>query len=115
MGVMMVCGVRRASRGGRRPDGGSSADSPAPLEELHRALVLLGRRARLEGAEVPPLASLRVLLARVQTVLARLELPDHRRLAVGTREDGRGPRAPPVRASASALVRALGTQSAVGD
>src|SRR5919202_1197096 len=51
----------------------------AALEELHRALVLLGRRARLERAEVLPLPGLGILLPRVQAVLARLELADHGR------------------------------------
>src|SRR5262249_43522143 len=47
-------------------------------EELHRALVLLRRRERLERAEIAALARLRVLLARVQAVRARRELLDHR-------------------------------------
>src|SRR2546430_17432359 len=48
-----------------------------PLEELHGPLVPLRGRERLEGAQVPPLARARVLLARVEAELARLELPDH--------------------------------------
>src|SRR5438309_11849119 len=48
-----------------------------PLEELHGALVALRGRERLEGAEIPPLARARILLARVEAELARLELPDH--------------------------------------
>src|SRR5207245_6284558 len=48
-----------------------------PLEGLHGALLALRGRERLEGAEVPPLARARVLHARVETELARLELPDH--------------------------------------
>ena len=51
--------------------------SPAALEELHGALVLLGRRTRPEGAEVAPPSGLRVGLARIEPVLARLELADH--------------------------------------
>src|SRR2546421_90488 len=47
-----------------------------PLEGLHGALLALRGRARLEGAKVPPLARARVLHARVETELARLELPD---------------------------------------
>src|SRR5204862_6476898 len=50
-----------------------------PLEVLHFALVLLGLVARREGAEVAALAGLRIGLARVQAVLAGLELADHRR------------------------------------
>src|SRR5207245_8960784 len=48
-----------------------------PLEGLHGALLALRGRERPEGAEVPPLARARVLHARVETELARLELPDH--------------------------------------
>jgi hypothetical protein len=40
------------------------------LEILHRALVLLRCGARLERPEVATPASLRILLARVQTVLS---------------------------------------------
>src|SRR5712671_377608 len=48
-----------------------------PLEELHGPLVPLRGGERLEGAQVPPLARARILLARVEAELARLELPDH--------------------------------------
>src|SRR5437879_13042876 len=48
-----------------------------PLEGLHGALLALRGRERLQVAEVPPLARARVLHARVETELARLELPDH--------------------------------------
>jgi hypothetical protein len=41
-----------------------------PLEILHRALVLLRRRARAESAEIAPPAGLRVLLARIEPVSA---------------------------------------------
>src|SRR5436190_22215552 len=51
--------------------------SSAPLEELDLALVLLGRCARLERAEVAALAGLRVDLARIEAVPARRELADH--------------------------------------
>jgi hypothetical protein len=47
------------------------------LKVLHGALVLLRRRARLERTEIPPASSLRVLFARVETVLAGFELSDH--------------------------------------
>ena len=53
----------------------SSAGSA--LEELDRSFVLLGRRTRAEGAEVLVFASLRVLLARVEPILPRFQLPDH--------------------------------------
>jgi hypothetical protein len=51
--------------------------APATLEELHRALVLLGRLPARKRAEVAALAGARVLLARIEPVLARLELADH--------------------------------------
>src|SRR5262245_26885584 len=57
----------------RRPD---SAASMA-LEVLHGALVLLGRRPCLEGAEIAAPAGLRVRLARIEAIAARLELADH--------------------------------------
>jgi hypothetical protein len=41
-----------------------------PLEILHRALVLLRRRARTERAEIPPPAGLRILLAGIEPVFA---------------------------------------------
>src|SRR4029077_8302901 len=50
------------------------------LEVLHRALMLLGRRARLECAEVPPAPGLRVGFARIKPITAGFELADHRRL-----------------------------------
>src|SRR4026208_2151160 len=50
--------------------------SPA-LEELHRALVLQGRRAGLEGAEVATVSGARVLLPGVETVPAGGQLSDH--------------------------------------
>src|SRR5687767_6686400 len=58
-------------------DGGSRPSTL--LEELDLALVLLRRFARGEGAEVATLAGLRIDLARIDAVLARLELADHRR------------------------------------
>src|SRR5262245_41855037 len=57
----------------RRPD---SAASMA-LEVLHGALVLLGRRPCLEGAEIAAPAGVRVRLARIEAIAARLELADH--------------------------------------
>src|SRR5262245_48137240 len=50
------------------------------LEILHGALVLLGRRARLERAEITAATGLRVDLARIEAIAARTELADHRRL-----------------------------------
>jgi len=50
------------------------------LEILHGALVLLGRCARLERAEITAATGLRVDLARIEAIAARTELADHRRL-----------------------------------
>src|ERR1019366_4647103 len=70
-------------RPGRRP---SRLASPAPqgdgvtsmpLEILHRAFVPLGRRARIEGAEIAAPAGLRVFLARIEAVFAGGKLADH--------------------------------------
>src|SRR5262244_978696 len=47
------------------------------LEVLHLAFVLLGGLARLEGAEVPPLPGLRILLPGVESIPPGLELLDH--------------------------------------
>src|SRR4051812_41150150 len=51
--------------------------SASSLEELDGALVLLGRGAGLEGPQVAPPSGLGVDLARVKTVTAGGELPDH--------------------------------------
>lgn len=48
-----------------------------PLEVLHFAFVFLGRRLRVERAEVATLASLRIFLVRVQTILSRLQFSNH--------------------------------------
>jgi hypothetical protein len=53
-----------------------------PLEELYRALVLLGRHARLEGAEIAPPPGLRIDLAGIEAVDAGFQFADHRGLAV---------------------------------
>src|SRR5436305_8719401 len=55
----------------------SLASASGALEELDLALVLACGFERGEGAQVLPLARLRVLLPRVEAVLAGLELPDH--------------------------------------
>jgi hypothetical protein len=59
-----------------------------PFEELHGALMLLGRRARLEGAEVPALAGFWILLSGVESVFPGLELADHSSLARKTISNG---------------------------
>src|SRR5262245_8705087 len=51
-----------------------------PLEELHRALVLFSRRARLERAKIAAPPGPRIDLARVKPITAGLELADHCRL-----------------------------------
>ena len=48
-----------------------------PLEVLHRALVLLGGGAGLEGAEIAAPAGLRIDLARIEAIAARRKLADH--------------------------------------
>jgi hypothetical protein len=50
------------------------------LEELHRALVPLGRGPAAKSAEVAPPACPWVGFSRVQAILARLQLPNHRSL-----------------------------------
>ena len=47
------------------------------LEELNSPFMRLRRIARLERAEVAALARARILLTRVEPVLARLQFPDH--------------------------------------
>src|SRR5689334_162113 len=49
------------------------AASTVPLEELHVPLVLLGRRHRVERAQVSTLVRLAVDLARVETVFTGFE------------------------------------------
>jgi hypothetical protein len=46
------------------------------LEELHGALMLLGCGTRCESAEIPSAAGFRILLARIEPVMARFQLPD---------------------------------------
>src|SRR5512146_2525647 len=55
-----------------------SADGSVPREVLHLLFVLFSRGARLERAEIAPLARLGVLLARIETVAARRQFADHR-------------------------------------
>jgi hypothetical protein len=67
------------------------SDSPFALKVLDRALVLLGLLARVERAEVLPLAGLRVYFARVEPVLPRLQLSDHFQfLLAGSMSKGQG-------------------------
>src|SRR5262245_47287011 len=47
------------------------------FEELHRPLVFFGGGAAAECAEISAAACLGVFLARVESVLARLELANH--------------------------------------
>jgi hypothetical protein len=61
-------------RGGRL----SAQRLAAALEMLHRTLVLFGRRARLERAEIAPLAGFRIELARIETIASGFELANHR-------------------------------------
>src|SRR3954467_15497455 len=52
---------------------GADASSPCALEVLHRALVVLRRCARRESAQVSAAAVARILLPRIQTILARFK------------------------------------------
>jgi hypothetical protein len=47
------------------------------LEILHRFLVLLRRRPRLECPKIAPFPCLRIFLPRIQTITARLKFSDH--------------------------------------
>ena len=47
------------------------------LEILHCAFVLFSRVTRVERAEVPALACLWILLARVESILPRFQFSDH--------------------------------------
>src|SRR5579883_736731 len=62
-----------------------AARNSVALEVLHRALMLLRRGARLEGAQIAALAGLGIGLARVQAIFARCELADHGNLLRGER------------------------------
>src|SRR5262249_27732794 len=82
--VTFLCGGVRPphpAQGGalRHPPlrGGIRPASAVALEELHRALVLLGRLTARERAEIAPLAGARILLARIEPVLTGFELADH--------------------------------------
>jgi hypothetical protein len=50
------------------------------LEVLHRTFMLFGRVTRVECAEVPTLPSLRILLARVKSILSGFQFSDHNEL-----------------------------------
>ena len=56
-----------------------------PLEILHFPLMLLRRRAAVEGAEIAALAGLGIELAGVEAVFAGFEFADH---GEGTRKVG---------------------------
>ena len=51
-----------------------------PFEILNVALVLERSLLAGEGAEITPLAGLRIFLARVEPVFSRAKFADHRRL-----------------------------------
>src|SRR5260370_27835188 len=74
-------GPRGRLAGSTRKTGRPSL-AAAALEELHRALVLLGRLPARKGAEVAALAGARVLVAGIEPMLARLELADQGRSGV---------------------------------
>src|SRR5262245_38506488 len=64
----------------RHGKGGCGGAASMAREVLHGALVLPGPRARRKRAEIAAAAGLRVELARIEAIAARLELADHRRL-----------------------------------
>src|SRR2546423_191108 len=67
----------RLGTSGKLPRLERPAARSVSLEELYGALVALRGGERLEGTEISPLPRARVLLARVEAELARLELRDH--------------------------------------
>jgi hypothetical protein len=52
--------------------------STFPFEILHCAFMFLSLFARVERSKVAAFAALEILLARVETVLARFQFSDHR-------------------------------------
>ena len=55
-----------------------SESNSATLEILHRLFMFLRSRARLKRAEIPTLASLRILLPRIQAIATGLKFSDHK-------------------------------------
>src|SRR5580704_449596 len=58
-----------------KPDSPDAPERPAsarPLKVLHRAFMLLRRRPRSKRTQILPLPRLRILLARIQTILSGL-------------------------------------------
>jgi hypothetical protein len=74
----------------RRNRGRDPRELPA-FEELHRALVLHSRFSASERSQIPSLASIRVLLSRVEPVFARLQLPNHATRNASCRPSGVAP------------------------
>jgi hypothetical protein len=62
----------RAARLGWGGQGGLELGKLFPLEILNGAFVLLSRRTRIKGTKISALAGLRIFLAGIETVLARL-------------------------------------------
>jgi hypothetical protein len=58
-------------------DASVAATALMPLEILHGAFVLLGGRARFEGAEIAALAGLRIHFTGIKPVFAGLQFADH--------------------------------------
>src|SRR5437763_9932508 len=83
------------------------------LEGLHGALMLLGLRARRERAEIFSLASLRVFLPRIETVLARLQFSNHLQLLLAD-QSGITLRSASLRMPLSERRQARGKKSAAG-
>ena len=59
-----------------------------PLEKLHGALVLLSGRPRRKRAKIAPLASLQILIPRVEAILAGFEFANHAKVSALKRRIG---------------------------
>src|SRR5262245_32091950 len=77
--------------------------SSMSLEELYSTLVRFSRGLRAECAEVPATAGLRVLLSRVESVLAGCELSDHGVLTAAASWRSRDASAPTARPTRTAI------------
>ena len=58
------------------------------LEKLHGTLVLLSGRSRRKRAKIAPLAGLRILLLRVEAILAGFEFANHAKVSALKRRIG---------------------------
>src|SRR5689334_3991544 len=75
----------------RKPAGRARRADSVPLEELNCAFVLLSGSAAAEGTQILAAAGPCVLLSRIQPILTRLQLADHRPAPIVRRVSGRRP------------------------